>query len=155
MIDYSHPDYGQKFETHLTWVPNLDAWILTGTIRRSVNQLTRFEQAGSTPRKFETCPRWGARLSNFRLDSNSTGQESSGARYRNHLPAMTAIDVEVGIRREYHRIGHCLGHAHQAGVSKTHRYACVFLQERYHCLHVVVQIEPRNHGSPRKHRVQS
>ena len=80
---------------------------------------------------------------------------SSGAQYRNHLPAMTAIDVEVGIRSEYQRIGHCLGHAHQAGVSKTHRYACVFLQERYHGLHVVVQIEPRNHGSPRKHRVQS
>ena len=52
----------------------------------------------------------------FELNSGS-----SGTRYRNHLSAMTAIDVEVGIRREYQRIGHYLRHAHQARVGKTHR----------------------------------
>ena len=69
---------------------------------------------------------------------------SSRAQYRDHLPAMTAIDAEVGIRREYHRIGHCLGHAHQASISKADRYACVFLKERYNGLYVVVQTEPRD-----------
>ncbi len=99
--------------------------------------------------------RLGSQIIKHKVGSELNWPGSSGAQYRNHLPAMTAIDVEVGIRREYQRIGHCLGHAHQAGVSKTHRYICVFLQERYHCLHVIVQIEPRNDGSPRKHRVQS
>lgn len=62
---------------------------------------------------------------------------------------------EAGVRREYQWIGHCLGHARQACVRKTHRYACVFLHERHHCLHVVVQIEPRDYGAPQQHRVQS
>jgi hypothetical protein len=60
----------------------------------------------------------------------------------------------VGIRREYQWIGQSLGHAHQAGVSETHRYPCVFPQKRYHGIHVFVQIESRDQRSPRKHRVQ-
>ncbi len=74
---------------------------------------------------------------------------------RNHLPAMPPIDPEVRIRRHDHWISHGLGHANHAGLSQAHRYARVFLQQREHRLQVAVEIEHRNHGSPRKHRTRS
>jgi len=72
-----------------------------------------------------------------------------------HLPAMTPIDSEVWVRCEYYWIGKRFRHAHQAGVSQAHRYACVFLQERHHWLNVFVEVELRDYGSPRKHGSES
>ena len=48
---------------------------------------------------------------------------------RNHLPAMPAIDAEVGIGGENDRVGKRFGHAHKAGVGQAHGHVCVFLQE--------------------------
>ena len=59
-----------------------------------------------------------ANVSNRRIQLGSWG-----AHYRNDLPAVTAVDAEIGIRREYQWIGYRFRHAHQAGVSKAHTLA--------------------------------
>src|SRR5438034_7732169 len=38
----------------------------------------------------------------------------------NYLPAVPAINAEVGIRSENDRIGECFGHPHKAGVGEAH-----------------------------------
>jgi hypothetical protein len=46
-------------------------------------------------------PDWGAKISELQNGFELNAAGSSGAQYGDHLPAMAAIDVEVGIRREY------------------------------------------------------
>ena len=43
----------------------------------------------------------GSQIPKLQIGFELNWAGSSGAQYGNHLPAMTAIDVEVGIRREY------------------------------------------------------
>ena len=60
---------------------------------------------------------------------------------------MPAIDAEVRICCEDHRIGKRFGHSHKAGIGEAHRHIRVFLQELKHWLHVVVQMESGNEGT--------
>jgi hypothetical protein len=84
-----------------------------------------------SPRSFSMNP--------FRYARTDTGEShelAAGVRARtssrqdtgNHLPAVPAVDTEVGIRCENHRIRDCLGHSHQAGIRQTHWNIGVFLQ---------------------------
>ena len=60
------------FEYHLCWAPRLDG--SAGFVRMSLvqKQLEWFERtAFFGPQQFETCPMWGAKNQNPRLDSNS------------------------------------------------------------------------------------
>ncbi len=60
---------------------------------------------------------------------------------------MPAIDAEVGICCEDHRIGKRFGHSHKAGIGEAHGRVRVFLQELKHWLDVVVQVESGNQGT--------
>jgi hypothetical protein len=56
-------------------------------------------------------------------------QSSSGHYTGNYLPAVPAIDAEIGIGGENDRIRKSFRHTHKAGVGETHGQLYVFLQE--------------------------
>ena len=75
------------------------------------------------------------------LERGSTTEASRRHQARNHLAAMAAIDAEVGICSENHRLGKRFGHAHQARVGEAHGQVCVLSQELEHWLDPAVQVE--------------
>jgi hypothetical protein len=56
---------------------------------------------------------------------------------RNNLPAVAAIDSEIGIGGEKDGVGECFRHAHQTGIRETHGYIGKFLNEDEHSLQIV------------------
>jgi len=68
---------------------------------------------------------------------------------------MPAIDAEVRICCEDHRIGKRFGHSHKAGIGEAHGHVRVFLQELKHWLDVAIQVEGGNQGTAADQRRDS
>ena len=106
------------------------------------------------PAQFGSCSEGSNQFPNSRLDSSLTDKIIGGT-IRDHLPAMPAIEVEVGIGREYYGSAIVSVMRTRQASAKLNGTLCVFSQERYHWLHAVVQIETRDHSSPQKQRAQT
>jgi hypothetical protein len=71
------------------------------------------------------------------------------------VATVPAIDAEVSVRGEEHRIGERFGHPHEAGVGETHRHVGVLLKEPQERPHVRTEVESEDHGLAAEKRAES
>ncbi len=72
-----------------------------------------------------------------------------------YLAAVAAVNAKVGIGRENDRIGKYFSHTHEASIGEAHRDVCVFLHERQHRVHIVVEVESDAQDLAAKQRAES
>jgi predicted nucleic acid-binding protein len=72
----------------------------------------------------------------------------------NDLAAVSPIDAEVRIGREYDRIGERLTHPDEAGIGEAHRNVRVLLDETQDPVELVGEIEREDDGATTKKRAQ-
>jgi len=82
------------------------------------------------------------------------GAASAWCHAGNDLAAVSAIDAEVRIGREYDRLGERLAHSDEAGIGETHRDVCVLLHETQDTVELVSEIERGDNGAPTKKRAE-
>jgi len=117
-----------------TWAVRTDS--VTGTkisTAQIINRQTPPAACGRSARVWKCC------LSVLRAERRvNRGKRSGWHHIGNNLPAMAAIDAEVGIGGKQERSGQCFGHANEARVGEAHGHIGIFLQQLQHGFQLIV-----------------